>query len=324
MGRGSDDHQCCSVIQLFLSTGRARWVRLADTIVGILVATTEADTTDAPAPPRRGSAGHDLEHGGDGRRRVRTDRPRVAVVSGGGTGIGKAIAAGLAADGFLVVILGRRAEVLAEAADALNVGSGTDRVTWRQADLTAPEAVQTLADELTGTYGTVDALVNNAGGTAGSGAEDLLSVAAAWRSAYDQNVVSAVLLTHALLPLLRRPGGRIVLIGSMTSRTGGGAAPYGAAKAALNGWVVSLSAAHTADGITANVVLPGYVPGTGLGGGFEMPQEMHDRVVSRIAAGRAGRPEDAAALVRFLVTEDAGFLTGQVIEVNGGTLPPNR
>ncbi len=250
--------------------------------------------------------------------------PRVAVVSGGGTGIGRAIAAGLASDGFDVVILGRRAEVLAEAADTLNEGLATERVTWRQVDLTDPVAVQALADELEVTYGTVDALVNNAGGTSASTPTDLTDLAHAWRSAYDQNVLSAVLLTHALVPLLRRPGGRIVLIGSMTSRTGGGAAPYGAAKAALNGWVVSLSAAHAADGISANVVLPGYVPGTGLGGGFEMPQELHDRVVSRIAAGRAGRPEDTAALVRFLASEDAGFLTGQVIEVNGGTLPPNR
>jgi 3-oxoacyl-[acyl-carrier protein] reductase len=255
---------------------------------------------------------------------VAASTSRVAVVSGGGTGIGRAITAGLAADGFSVVILGRRAEVLEEAADALDVGLEAGRVAWRQTDLTDPGAVQALADELAATYGNVDALVNNAGGTSGAGADDLFSVAEAWRSAYEQNVLSAVLLTHALLPLLRRPGGRIVLIGSMTSRTGGGAAPYGAAKAALNGWVVSLSAAHAADGISANVVLPGYVPGTGLGGGFEMPQELHDRVVSRIAAGRAGRPEDAAALVRFLVSEDAGFLTGQVIEVNGGTLPPNR
>ncbi|MGI3785870.1 MAG: SDR family NAD(P)-dependent oxidoreductase, partial [Janthinobacterium lividum] len=168
--------------------------------------------------------------------------PRLAVVSGGGTGIGRAIAAGLAADGFSVVILGRRSEVLEEAAGELNAGLEADRVTWRQTDLTDPAAVQALADELTSTYGTVDALVNNAGGTSGAGADDLASVAEAWRSAYEQNVLSAVLLTQALLPLLPRPGGRIVLIGSMTSRTGGGAAPYGAAKAALNGWVVSLSA----------------------------------------------------------------------------------
>ncbi|HEY0237181.1 MAG TPA: SDR family oxidoreductase [Friedmanniella sp.] len=250
--------------------------------------------------------------------------PRVAVVSGGGTGIGRAIAAGLASDGFDVVVLGRRAEILGEAADALNAGLGVDRVTWRRTDLTDPRAVQALADELAEVHGTVDALVNNAGGTSIPEADDLSSVAEAWRSAYEQNVLSAVLLTHAVAPLLRRPGGRIVLIGSMTSRTGGGTAAYGAAKAALNGWVVSLSAAHAAEGISANVVLPGYVPGTGLGGGFEMPEELHDRIVSRIAAGRAGLPEDAAALVRFLVSEDAGFLTGQVIEVNGGTLPPNR
>jgi len=111
----------------------------------------------------------------------------------------------LAADGFTVVVLGRRAEVLEEAAAALNDGLGDGRVTWRQIDLTDPGAVQALADELTATYGNVDAL-----------------------------------------PLLRRPGGRIVLIGSMSSRVGGGAAAYGAAKASLNGWVVALTGGNTA------------------------------------------------------------------------------
>jgi 3-oxoacyl-[acyl-carrier protein] reductase len=249
---------------------------------------------------------------------------RVAVVTGGGTGIGKAIAAGLAQDGFEVVIVGRRADVLAATAEALSVNGGPGHVSWRAADLTDPRAVQELADGLQADHGSIDALVNNAGSASRTVPAALADIADLWQSMFDQNVLTAVLLTHALLPALPRPGGRIVLIGSMTSRTGGGAAAYGAAKAALNGWVLALSNDAAADGISANVVLPGYVPGTELGGTAPMPPELHDRIVSRIAAGRAGLPEDTAALVRFLVSEPAGFLTGQVIEVNGGTLPANR
>jgi 3-oxoacyl-[acyl-carrier protein] reductase len=249
---------------------------------------------------------------------------RVAVVSGGGTGIGRAIAAGLAQDGFDVVMVARRPEVLTAAADSINRHGYRGRAQWRTADLTDPRAVEDLAGGLRERYGSIDALVNNAGGTSRAGAGSLADVADQWRAMFDQNVLTAVLLTSALLPAIRRPGGRIVLIGSMTSRTGGGVAAYSAAKAALNGWVLALSNDHAGDGISANVVLPGYVPGTELGGGGALPPQLHERIVSRIAAGRAGRPEDAAALVRFLVSERAGFLTGQVIEVNGGTLPANR
>ena len=167
---------------------------------------------------------------------VEAQPARVAVVSGGGTGIGRAIAAGLAQDGFEVVIVGRRPDVLAATADALNNGGPSGRVGWRVADLTDPAAVQELADGLRDDHGTIDALVNNAGGTGREAPATLAEVARLWRASFDQNVLSAVLLTEAVAPLLRRPGGRIVLIGSMTSRTGGGGAAYGAAKAALNGW----------------------------------------------------------------------------------------
>ncbi|MGX7677850.1 SDR family NAD(P)-dependent oxidoreductase [Jatrophihabitans sp. DSM 45814] len=249
---------------------------------------------------------------------------RVAIVSGGGTGIGRAIAAGLAADGFEVVIVGRRAQVLQETAKQLNADLDVDRVVWRSADLADVDAVQALTDGLRADYGTIDAIVNNAGGGWREASSTLAEVARAWRAMYEQNVLSAVLLTEGLLPALRRPGGRIVLIGSMTSRTGGGGAAYGAAKAALNGWVLALSGEHAGAGVTANVILPGYVPDTELNGTNPFPVELHNRIVSRIAAGRPGKPEDTAALTRFLVSEGAGFVTGQVIEVNGGILPSNK
>jgi 3-oxoacyl-[acyl-carrier protein] reductase len=165
--------------------------------------------------------------------------------------------------------------------------------------------------------------VNNAGSVSTGRTDSLTELASAWRADFETNVLSAVLLTHGVLPLLRRPGGRIVLIGSMSTRTGGGSPSYVAAKSALNGWVLALTARLADDGITANVVVPGYVPGTGLGGGGAMPAEIHDRVVSRIATGRPGKPEDTAAMVGFLCSAPAEFVNGQVIEVNGGTRPPN-
>jgi 3-oxoacyl-[acyl-carrier protein] reductase len=127
---------------------------------------------------------------------------RVAVVSGGGTGIGKAIAARLAAGGDQVVIIGRRPEVLAAAAQELTA-AGPGRVSWCAADLTRPQDVERAA---AGVGGTVDVVVNNAGGVASRGMPDgrLAEVARAWEADYQANVISAVLLTQALLSRLRR------------------------------------------------------------------------------------------------------------------------
>ncbi|MGI4895892.1 MAG: SDR family NAD(P)-dependent oxidoreductase [Janthinobacterium lividum] len=242
---------------------------------------------------------------------------RIAVVTGGGTGIGKAIAQQLVNDGFHVVVAGRRMATLERAVEEIG-GS----VQARPLDASDPGDVQRFVDSLARDFTTIDALVLNAGGVTAPGGDDLASLAAQWRADYDQNMLTAVLLSSAALPLLPRPGGRIVSIGSMSSRTGGGSPSYVAAKSALNGWVLALSARTAPEGITANVVVPGFVPGTELGGGGELPPEVADRIVARIARGRAGRPQDAAAAVGFLLTPAAEFITGQVIEVNGGTLPP--
>ena len=247
--------------------------------------------------------------------------PPVAVVSGGGTGIGRATAAALAADGMDVVIVGRREDVLCATADEVNHRrpAGAGQVSWVRADVSDPAEVAEAAEVIRQRHPAVDAVVNNAGGSVPAGT-DLPSLAAAWMESYRKNVVTAVLLTSALLPMMRRPGGRVIIVGSRVAITGGASPPYVGAKAALNGWVLSLARQLGPEGITANVVAPGYTTGTELLTG-RMPAERHDRIVAGIAAGRAAEPEEIAAVIRFLASKESSFVNGQVLGVDGGSLP---
>jgi 3-oxoacyl-[acyl-carrier protein] reductase len=235
---------------------------------------------------------------------------RQVVVSGGGTGIGRAIAAAFAGDGDRVVIVGRRAEVLDGA--VREIGGDVLAV---PADLTVAADVERVAAAV----GDVDVIVNNAGGGTSFGPKATLDEhASAWRREFDVNVLTAVLLTTALLPKLRRPGGRIVTISSVAALRGGGGA-YSAAKAALHGWSLALAVDLGPDGVTANVVAPGYVADTEFFGPRLSP-EGHDARVRQTLVGRAGAPADVAAAVRYLASPGAGYVTGQILQVNGGAV----
>jgi 3-oxoacyl-[acyl-carrier protein] reductase len=247
--------------------------------------------------------------------------PPVAVVSGGGTGIGRAAAAALAADGMDVVIVGRRADILRAATDDVNRGrpAGSGELSWVRADVSDPAELAEAIEAIRQHHPVVDVVVNNAGGSVPAGT-DLGGLAAAWMESYRKNVITAVLLTSALLPMVRRPGGRVIVVGSRVAVTGGASPPYVAAKAALNGWVLSLAAQLGPEGITANVVAPGYTAGTELLTG-RMPAGRHNRIVAGIAAGRPAQPAEIAAVIRFLASREAAFVSGQVLGVDGGTVP---
>jgi 3-oxoacyl-[acyl-carrier protein] reductase len=243
------------------------------------------------------------------------------VVSGGGTGIGRAVAQAFARDGRRVVIVGRRERVLREAAQELNAEAGEALVDAVPADLADPRHAARVAEHVASmSDATVDVLVNNAGGIASDGGEGLAAVAADWEADFRANTLSAVLLTAALDAHLASPGGRVVNLSSIAAlRPGGGS--YGAAKAAVIAWTYSLAAQLGPRGITVNAVAPGFVAGTEFFGEGGPADERRRRLVGETLTGRPGTPEDVAAAVVFLASPDAGHVTAQVLQVNGGALP---
>ncbi|MFL6110179.1 MAG: SDR family NAD(P)-dependent oxidoreductase [Catenulispora sp.] len=237
---------------------------------------------------------------------------RLVVVTGGGTGMGRSIAGGFASAGDEVVILGRRLEKLEEVAAEYPAGA----VVPVAADLSVEDEIFRVREVLAGR--TVDVLVNNAGGIVKDEEPGLAGAFDAWRRTLEANLLAPMMLTEALWSAFRRPGGRIVNIGSIAGQRGGGDA-YGAAKAALAAWGFELAGRGGKDGITVNTVAPGYVQDTEF---FNESGRSgrHDRLVAETLVGRAGRPGDIAAVVTFLASEQASWITGQVIAVNGGAL----
>ncbi|MFI5935839.1 SDR family NAD(P)-dependent oxidoreductase [Actinoplanes sp. NPDC051494] len=236
---------------------------------------------------------------------------RLAVVSGGGTGIGRATAGMLAGEGYDVIIVGRRPDVLADAVKW--IGPQASAVT---ADCADPEQVPAVVAAVGDRE--VDVLFNNAGAFIGGDDATLADLAARWRAVFDSNVTTAVLLTEALRPRLRRPGARVILVSSIAAQRGGGG-PYSAAKAALHGWVFDLATQFGPDGITANVIAPGFVTDSEFFDGRMTEEGFRSRVNASLL-NRAGEPSDIAEAVRWLAGPGGAFVTGQIINVNGGTV----
>lgn len=239
---------------------------------------------------------------------------RTVVVTGGGNGIGRAIAARFAEDGAQVFITGRAEQGVLAAAEELDAGT-PGNVIGVACDSTDPQQLSALIPRL---GEGVDVLVNASGGLVpgeGEGGGDPLEeLRNTWNAYVAQNVLGAVLTTAAVRDLLGS-GSSVVSLGSISAERRGGA--YGAAKAALAAWNAGLSAELGPLGITANVVAPGYIRGTGFFLGA-MTDARHELLVAETHDGRAGTPQDVAELVFFLASPGARHLTGQTIHLNGG------
>ncbi len=237
---------------------------------------------------------------------------RLLVVTGAGSGIGRAVAHALAVRPETLVLVGRRCAALEETARELDTDSPPLLV---DADLSAPPGAERLAHAVGDRAVAGLALV--AGGVGASSARPgLAGVARSWEASWRTNVLTAVLTVEALRDRLTE-GAAVVALGSIAATRGGGA--YGAAKAALTPWVRDLARALGPRGVTANVVAPGYTADTEFFGSAMTP-ERHERLLGETFTGRAGRPADVAALVAHLLSPAGRHLSGQVLHVNGGAL----
>jgi 3-oxoacyl-[acyl-carrier protein] reductase len=239
---------------------------------------------------------------------------RVALVTGGGRGLGRAIAVRLAGEGAKVAISYRSNDAAAaETAELVRkAGAGCEIF---KGDVASPEDVEALMKGVGEAFGSVEILVNNAGTTRDN---ILLRMKdAEFEEVLDTNLKGTYLCTRAVLRgMVRARWGRIVNISSVVGLLGNaGQANYAASKAGMIGFTKSVAREVAGRGITANAVAPGYVE-TELTGG--LPKHLKEQILGQVPVGRFGEPEEIAEVVAFLAGERAAYVTGQTIAVDGG------
>ena len=235
---------------------------------------------------------------------------RVAIVTGGSRGIGRAIALRLAEEGCKVVL----GDILDEDGQALAQEMG-EKAIYVHADVTRPETLSAMAKKALEAFGTIDILVNNAG-IARDGLMLRMSEAD-WDAVLNINLKGAFNCVKAVQrTMLRNRRGRIISISSVVGLSGNaGQANYAAAKAGLIGLTKTLAKELGSRGITANAVAPGFIQTKMTA---SLPEAVLEQAKASIPLKRLGDPEDVARAVAFLASDDAAYITGVVLRVDGG------
>jgi 3-oxoacyl-[acyl-carrier protein] reductase len=254
-------------------------------------------------------------------------KSKTALVLGGSGGLGRAIALALAAEGAKIAVAGTKPAAIEETQSAVAaIGGKSIGLAWDLADLSVIDAnVSSIESQL----GPVDILINNTGGpppTTAAGQDPAL-----WLKQFQSMVLSVIAITDRVLPSMRqRHWGRII-----TSTSSGIVAPIpnlaisNALRLSLVGWSKTLSREVGKDGITANIILPGRIATDRLKFLDESKAKREGRTVEEVAKesaatipiGRYGKPEEYGAVVAFLASESAAYITGSVIRVDGGMIP---
>lgn len=239
---------------------------------------------------------------------------QTAIVTGGSRGIGRAVAVRLAKDGMNLVINYRGNSAAAEETERLCRELGAE-VLLVQGDVSRAEDCEKLAEQAKEAFGRVDVLVNNAGITR----DGLLArmTEEDFRAVLDVNLVGPWNMMKAVNRIMMKQRyGRIVNLSSVTGLMGNmGQTNYAAAKAGILGMTKSYAREVASRGITVNAVAPGFID-TDMT--EAMPEGAKDKIVTGIPMGRTGKPEDVAEAVAFLASEQAGYITGEVLRVDGG------
>ena len=235
---------------------------------------------------------------------------KVVLLTGATGGIGKSIAKGMKEKGAKLIISGTKQDILDELSSEL--GDGTKAITT---DLTSKESVLSLAKEAENCFGQIDILINNAGITS-----DNLFIRMKdeeWENVINVNLSASMRLTRQIIKgMLKRKSGRIIFISSIVGLTGNpGQANYSASKSALSGLAKSIALEVAARGITCNLIAPGFIstPMTD-----KLTDEQKNKIIVNIPTNRLGTAEDISNGCIYLASDEASFITGTTLHINGG------
>ena len=241
---------------------------------------------------------------------------KVAVITGAGQGIGRSVALAFAEAGATVVAVGRNQEKLQAVMDTIKEGDGNGQLI--QADLSDSASIIQLVSDVEARHRQIDILVNNAG-IANRG--DIFTVSEdSWEQVLNVNLKSVWLLSRSVLKIMLRQGhGRVINLGSISGWLGGHevSVDYAVSKAGVAVLTKRMANEMAAKGITVNSVAPHAIETPMTDGHGEDGKQ---RIISKIPVNRLGKPEEVAAAVMFLASREAGFITGQTLHINGGTL----